>query len=124
MSFEYSEAKRQGEMLFFKIVPGTLKYHYRSSLDVPTGVVRIGEKEGHEHKITGKEVQLTMFPEETTTLTNEPDDQPSAGVVEIKKKGAKVIHPEHGDLPLDKGQHVVMTQKESIGKNKTASVRD
>ena len=123
MSFEYTEANRQGEMLFLKIVPGTLKTYYRKSLEVPTGIVRIGEKEGHEHKITGKEVQLTMFPEATTTLTGE-DDQPSAGVVKIKKKGAKVIHPEHGDLPLKEGEHVVLTQKEAIGKNKSASVRD
>jgi hypothetical protein len=123
MSFDYTEANRQGEMLFFKIVPGTLKTHYGKSLKVPSGVVRVGEKEGHEHKITGKEVQVTMFPEATTTLAGE-DDQPSAGVVEIKENGAKVIHPEHNALPLKKGEHVVLTQKEAIGKNKSASVRD
>lgn len=123
MSFDYTEANRQGEMLFFKIVPGSLKTHYSKSMKVPTGVVRVGEKEGHEHKITGKEVQLTMFPEATTTLTGE-DDQPSAGVVKIKKKGAKVIHPEHGALPLKEGEHVVLTQKEATGRNSSASVKD
>jgi hypothetical protein len=124
MSFDYTEANRQGEMLFFKIVPGTLKTYYNKSMKVPSGVVRVGEKEGHEHKITGKEVQVTMFPEATTTLTGETEDQPSAGIVDIKKDGAKVVHPEHGALPLKKGKHVVMTQKEAIGKNKTSSVKD
>lgn len=123
MSFDYTEANRQGEMLFFKIVPGTLKTYFRKSMKVPSGVVRVGEKEGHEHKITGKEVQVTMFPEATTTLTGE-DDQPSAGVVDIKKDGAKVIHPEHGSLPLKKGKHVVLTQKEATGRNSSASVKD
>jgi hypothetical protein len=124
MSFDYTEANRQGEMLFFKIVPGTLKTYYRKSLEVSSGVIRTGEKEGHEHKITGKEVQLTMFPEATTTLTGEPDDQPSAGVIEIKESGAKVTHPEHDALPLKKGKHVVLTQKEATGKNSSASVKD
>lgn len=123
MSFNYTEARRQGEMLFFKIVPGTLKTYYSKSMKVPSGVVRVGEKEGHEHKITGKEVQLTMFPEATTTLTGE-DDQPSAGVIEIKEPGAKVIHPEHEALPLKKGKHVVLTQKEATGRNKSATVKD
>jgi len=126
MSFDYLEgdANRQGEMLFFKIVPGTLKTYYGKSLKISSGIVRTGEKPGHEHKITGKEVQVTMFPEETTTLSAETDDQPSAGIVDIKEPGAKVVHPEHGPLALKKGKHVVLTQKEAIGKNKTATVKD
>jgi hypothetical protein len=124
MSFDYTEANRQGEMLFFKIVPGTLKTYYGKSMKVPSGVVRVGEKEGHEHKITGKEVQVTMFPEATTTLAGEADNQPSVGIVDVKKDGAEVVHPEHGKIKLKKGKHVVMTQKEAIGKNKSASVKD
>jgi hypothetical protein len=124
MLFDYTEANRQGEMLFFKIVPGTLKTFYGKSLKVSSGVIREGEKEGHEHKITGKEVQLTMFPESTTSAPGETEDQPSAGIIDIKENGAKVTHPEHGSLPLKKGKHVVLTQKESAGKNKSASVKD
>lgn len=125
MSFDYTEANRQGEMLFFKIVPGTLKTFYDKSTKVKSGVIRTGEKEGHEHRITGKEVQLTMFPESTMTAPGETDDgQPSMGIIDIKENGAKVTHPEHGALPLKKGKHVVLTQKEAAGKNKTATVKD
>lgn len=124
MSFDYTEANRQGELLFFKIVPGTLKTFYGRSLKVKSGVIREGEKAGHEHKITGKEVQLTMFPESATPAPGETGEQPSTGIIEIKENGAKVTHPEHGALPLKKGKHVVLTQKESAGKNKTISVKD
>lgn len=122
ISFDYTEANRQGEVLFFKVVPGTLRNNYRG-MKVPSGVIRRGEKEGHEHKVTGDEVQLAMFPEAKTTLSGE-DDQPSTGIVEVKGKRAKVTHPEHKPLPLKKGTHVVMTQKEATGKNRSSSVKD
>jgi len=123
ISFDYTEANRQGECLFFKIVPGTLRNNYRGER-VVSGVIRTGEKEGHEHKVKGKAVQLTMFPDTITTLTGEPDNQPSSGILEVKADGAKVEHPEHKPLPLKKGTHVVMTQKEATGRNSTASVKD
>lgn len=123
ISFKYTEANRQGECLFFKIVPGTLRNNYKG-MTVSSKVIRTGEKEGHEHKVNGKAVQLTMFPETTTTLTGEKEDQPSTGILEVKEDGAKVEHPEHKPLPLKKGKHVVMTQKEATGRNRTTSVRD
>lgn len=123
ISFDFTEANRQGECLFFKIVPGTLRNFYKGER-VVSGVIRTGEKEGHEHKVVGKAVQLTMFPETTTSLTGEPENQPSTGILELKAEGAKVEHPEHPTLPLKKGTHVVMTQKEATGRNRSASVRD
>jgi hypothetical protein len=121
--FEYEKAYRQGEVLFFKLKPGTKPNHYGRQTEVPSGVIRVGEKEGHEHKLVGKHVQLSMFPDTTTTLTGEKD-QPSEGILKVGEEGAKVVHPEHKPLKLPKGEYVVKTQKEATGRNSSASVRD
>lgn len=120
-AFKYDKAFRQGEMLFFRVKPGTVSA-WGQKKPVPSGVVRTGEKPGHEHKLDG-EYQLEMFPESTTTLTGEAD-QPSEGIVKVGKKGAKVTHPEHKTLNLPPGEYVVKTQKEATGRNTTATVRD
>ena len=122
MRFEYEEAYRQGEILFFRLKPGTLKTYSAKSVPVPSGVIRTGEKPGHEHKLGGA-YQLDMFPDTTTTLTGEAD-QPAEGVIKVGKKGAKVTHPEHKTLDLPPGEYAVKTQKEATGRNTHASVKD
>lgn len=121
LKFEYDKAYRQGEMLFFRIKKGTLN-SWGVKKPVPSGVVRTGEKPGHEHKVDG-EFQLEMFPESRTTLTGEVD-QPSEGILEVGKKGAKVKHPEHKTLNLPPGKYAVKTQKEATGRNGRATVKD
>lgn len=121
--FEYDKAFRQGEMLFFRIKKGTLKQNWGpEAVPVPSGVIRTGEKPGHEHKLGGA-FQLEMFPDSTTTLTGEAD-QPSEGIIEVGKKGARVTHPEHKPLDLPPGEYAVTTQKEATGRNTHATVRD
>lgn len=114
---EYEKAYRQGEILFFKVkkkpnLPTYLKAHVKKD-----GVIREGEKEGHEHKVADtKTAQLTMFgddPKEATT-----------GVLDVLKKSARIEHPEHKPIDLPKGEYVVKVQKEATGKNTTQSVKD
>jgi hypothetical protein len=121
--FQYSEAYRQGELLFFRVKPQTLQWWSGAKkVPVPSGIIRVGEKEGHEHKLGGA-YQLDMFPGTTTTLTGEAD-QPAEGVIKVGKKGARVTHPEHKTLELPPGEYAVKTQKEATGRNTHASVRD
>jgi len=123
MQFEYDKAFRQGEMLFFRIKKGTeIRRWGGKSVPISSGVIRTGEKPGHEHKLGGA-YQLEMFPDSTTTLTGETD-QPSEGIIKVGKKGAKVTHPEHKPLDLPPGKYAVTTQKEATGRNTHATVRD
>lgn len=108
---EYEKAFRQGEILFFK-VKKTPETYGRKLLQVPDGVIREGEKEGHKHTVEGDKVQLSMFSDY------------EEGILKIDSKSAKVTHPEHGDLKLPKGDYVVKVQKEATGKNRTQKVKD
>lgn len=118
----FTEAFRQGEILFFKLADDALPLP-RSAVRVPNGVIRTGEKEGHQHKVEG-DGTLAMFPEFLASTPGETQEQPSQGVVEVGKAGANVTHPEHGDIELPQGKYVVQTQKEAVGKNKHQSVKD
>lgn len=107
--FQYEEAYRQGEILIFKVkkVPD----HYGKARAVPTGVIREGEKEGHEHKLEGGKAQLSLF---------DGDDE---GFLKVGKR-TTLTHPEHANIELPKGDYVVKVQKEATGKNTRASVKD
>lgn len=48
---QYEKAYRQGEILIFKVKE--IPKSYRTPSPVPSGVIREGEKEGHEHKLEG-----------------------------------------------------------------------
>ena len=115
----FTEAFRQGEILFFKL----LNPVEHSAKPVPSGVIRTGEKEGHQHKVEG-DGQLAMFPDTKAPTPGETQEQPSQGIVEVGKEGAQVTHPEHAAVKLKKGTYAVQTQKEAAGKNKTQSVKD
>ena len=118
----FTEAYRQGEILFFKLADDSLRVppHARR---VDNGVIRTGEKEGHQHKVEGNG-ELSLFPDMVAATPGEVQEQPSSGVVEVGPGGAKVTHPEHGDVKLPKGKYIVQTQKEAVGKNKHQSVKD
>lgn len=115
-NFEYTKAYRQGEVLFFKLKKGALRSAYGAK-HVPSGVIRIGEKGDHEHKLTGS-ATLSMFPE-----SEKSEGQPSEGIIKVEGD-AQVTHPEHKSLNLPKGEYVVKTQKEATGKHTHASVKD
>jgi hypothetical protein len=117
---QYEKAYRQGEILIFKvkslknISPWELKSSGLKPMIVKSGVIREGEKEGHEHKLKGQ-AQLTLF----------GDDPKFADTGAIKVEGrTKLTHPEHDPINLPKGEYVVKIQKEAVGKNKHQSVRD
>lgn len=106
---EYELAYRQGEILFFKVKE--FPQRYEKPKPVPSGVIREGEKEGHEHKAEGRYVQLSLFAD-----GNE-------GQLNIEKT-ATITHPEHKAIKLPKGKYVVKVQKEATGKNTHQFVKD
>ncbi len=118
--FEYTKAYRQGEILIFKLPKRTAKrwLGLHSLKQKPDGVIREGEKTGHEHKVEG-DGQLSMFPNQS-----EPEAPPDEGIIEVGKEGATVTHPEHKDIKLEPGTYAVKTQKEAKGKNGSSSVKD
>ena len=118
----FTEAYRQGEILFFKLADNSLRVPPHA-LRIENGVIRTGEKEGHQHKVEG-DGELSLFPDMMAPTPGETQEQPSQGVVEVGAEGAKVTHPEHGDVKLPKGKYIVQTQKEAVGKNKHQSVKD
>ena len=121
---EFTLAYRQGEILIFRLKDAAAQPHPRSSIKrIPGNVIRTGEKEGHQHVVAG-DAQLSMFPDSMAPTPGESQEQPSQGVIEVGKKGAKVIHPEHKPIKLKKGKYIVQTQKEAVGKNKSQSVKD
>jgi hypothetical protein len=118
----FTEAYRQGEILIFKLADSSLRPDPRARR-VPSGVIRTGEKEGHQHKVEG-DAQLSIFPDTVAATPGETQEQPSQGVIEVGKKGAEITHPEHGKIKLKKGKYIVQTQKEATGKNQSQSVKD
>lgn len=108
---QYERAYRQGEILIFKVkkIPSWLTSERGRT--IPNGVIREGEKEGHEHKVEGDKVQLSLF------------DDGTEGII---KAGGRVTitHPEHKDIKLPKGDYVVKVQKEATGKHTSQSVKD
>ena len=106
---EYELAYRQGEILIFKVkkLPKT----YRKPTVIKTGVIREGEKEGHEHKLEGGDTKLSLF------------DNKEEGTLEVKK-ATTLVHPEHDAIKLPKGDYVVKIQKEATGPNTHQSVKD
>ncbi len=116
----YTKAYRQGEILIFKL-PKRMANRLlglRSLMRKPNGVIREGEKTGHEHKVEG-DAQLSMFPNHA-----EPESPPEEGIIEVKEGGATITHPEHKDVKLEPGTYAVKTQKEAKGKNGHSSVKD
>ena len=152
--FQFTKAYRQGEVLFFKVKKGTLRVPAHGGKVIANGVIRVGEKEGHEHKVEANEAaspnellaeataeakatetkpengkkkngtQLTMFADSADLSPGDTKEQPSEGVLEVGEGGATVTHPEHKSVKLPKGQYVVKTQKEATGKHTHQSVRD
>ncbi len=116
----YTKAYRQGEILIFKLPKRTANrlLGLRSLMRKPDGVIREGEKTGHEHKVEG-DGQLSMFPNHA-----EPESPPEEGVIEVGKEGATVTHPEHKDIKLEPGTYAVKTQKEAKGNHGSSSVKD
>ena len=109
--FEYTKAFRQGEILIFKLKKKP-DFYGRPPIRVRNGVIRVGEKEGHEHKVNGNG-QLSMF------------DNKEDGIIEVPKgETATVTHPEHKDVKLEAGTYAVKTQKEATGKRTHSSVKD
>jgi len=106
----YEKAYRQGEILFFKVkkLPPSFTYNVKP---VPSGVIREGEKEGHEHKVEGGSAQLSLFGEGDT------------GTLKVEE-AATITHPEHKNVKLPKGEYVVKVQKEATGKHTHSSVKD
>jgi hypothetical protein len=119
---EFTHAYRQGEILIFKLKDNNMRAH-PSAQRIKGNVIRTGEKEGHQHIVEG-DAQLSMFMDLLAPTPGESQEQPSQGVIEVGKEGAKVTHPEHGDIKLPKGKYIVQTQKEAVGKNKHQSVKD
>jgi len=105
---KYEKAYRQGEILIFKVksIPKT----YNAPKPILNGVIREGEKEGHEHKVEGSG-QLAMFGEDE-------------GVIKVSGGKATITHPEHKDIKLPEGEYVVKVQKEATGKHSHQSVKD
>lgn len=106
---QYEKAYRQGEILIFKVKE--IPKSYQKPKPIPSGVIREGEKEGHEHKLEGGSAQLALF------------DDGNEGTLTIDK-ATTLTHPEHKAINLPKGQYVVKVQKEATGKDTHASVKD
>lgn len=109
MRVEYEKAYRQGEILIFKVKE--FPYHLGRGKKKKNGVIREGEKEGHEHKVIGKDAQLSLL------------DGENEGTLEVNDT-ATIIHPEHGDIKLPKGKYYVKVQEEAKGKHQRTSVKD
>ena len=120
--YVFTHAYRQGEILFFKLKDNSLEVPPNAK-PVPSGVIRTGEKEGHQHKAEG-DAQLSMFPDTAAATPGETQEQPSEGVLEVGKEGASITHPEHKPINLPKGKYIVQTQKEATGKRRHQSVKD
>jgi len=147
--FKYEKAYRQGEILIFKVK--SLKginirgRNYEKPRRVLNGVIREGEKEGHEHKIVirtclecGTKNRLPDIIDENKAPVCGQCKKPltiekSTATLEMfgEETGAlktdepvTLIHPEHKKVELPKGEYVVKVQKEATGKNKSASVKD
>ena len=112
-AFEYEKAYRQGEILFFKVK--SKPHFYGKANLIADGAIREGEKEGHIHQVEGEGSQLTLFGEDVK--------QADTGVLSVKEM-ARIVHPEHKEIKLPKGEYVVKVQKEAVGKNKSQSVKD
>ncbi len=108
---EYERAYRQGEILIFKVKKFPDAFSYKTPRRVPTGVIREGEKEGHEHKVDGNNVQLSLF------------GKGDEGFFKANSS-VKITHPEHKDIKLPKGKYVVKVQKEAKGPHKHQTVKD
>ena len=133
--FKYEKAYRQGEILIFKVKDLkkiNLRTYGLKRVRVIDGVIREGEKEGHEHKL-GKEAQLDLFGNPTTSKVNEEGEieakgndvkEADTGVIKVLREAATLSHPEHKDIKLPKGEYVMKVQKEAVGKNKSQSVKD
>jgi hypothetical protein len=106
----YSLAYRQGEILFFKVKKYN-NFYYNSLKPVANGVIREGEKEGHEHKVEGGQAELFM------------SDNKEEGVLKVATQ-TTITHPEHDSIKLPKGDYVVKVQKEATGNNSHQLVKD
>lgn len=112
---QYEKAYRQGEILIFKVKE--FPQRYTKPKPVPNGVIREGEKEGHEHKVKGVNPQQdSMF---ELSLFEGGDE----GTLKADST-VTITHPEHKDIKLPKGKYVVKVQKEATGKNTHQSVKD
>ena len=107
---DYELAYRQGEILIFKVKKIPTRYGQQAKV-IPSGVIREGEKEGHEHLLTGGQATLALF------------DDKEEGTLKVDKQ-TTLIHPEHDPIKLPKGDYVVKVQKEATGKNSSQSVKD
>jgi hypothetical protein len=108
-NIEYELAYRQGEILIFKVKK--YPYRYERKRVVPSGVIREGEKEGHEHRLEGGQATLELF------------DGDEEGTIKVDK-ATTLTHPEHAPIKLPKGDYVMKVQKEATGKKKFQSVKD
>ena len=106
---KYKKAYRQGEILFFKV--DEFPERHKKATRIPSGVIREGEKEGHEHKVCGGKAVLSLF------------DDKEEGTLDVKET-TTITHPEHADIKLPPGKYVTKIQKEATGKNTHASVKD
>lgn len=74
----------------------------------PSKVLMQGEKTGHAHELSSADV-VEHFLE---TLRNSPTYLRTI----VPKKNTKITHPEHGDIPLAKGQgYRLYSQRQVIG---------
>ena len=120
--YAFTLAYRQGEILIFKLKDKTLRPHPNAKR-IADNVIREGEGEGHKHQVVG-DAQLSMFPNTMAPTPGEEQEQLSQGVLEVGAAGATVEHPEHGAIKLPKGNYIVQTQKEAVGRNKHQTVKD
>jgi hypothetical protein len=111
---EYEKAYRQGEILIFKVKE--FPHSYKKPKHVPNGVIREGEKEGHEHKVEAAKNQQSLF--ELSMFDGADEGQLKADST------VTITHPEHKPIKLPKGKYVVKVQKEATGKNTHQSVKD
>lgn len=107
--FQYEEVYRQGEILIFKVKE--FPRAYEKGRIIKSGVIREGEKEGHEHKLEGGCSTLSLFGGD------------EAGTIEVKEP-TTLVHPEHKPIELPKGKFIAAVQKEATGRNTHTSVKD
>ncbi len=89
--------RRQGDILFIK-VEGAAKMKAKKKVK-KDGVIALGEKTGHMHKLEGGKL-YESFGRMYITVTGE---------------AARVTHNEHNTITLPRGEYIVRRQREFDG---------
>lgn len=111
-------AYRQGELVFIKVnIPAWAREGMRQSGKMMDMVIREGEITGHKHEIYGEGLLFDI--EDMNGIIHgslgERRDYfvlPEGQMLLTAENEIVIKHPEHKDLPLPKGDYIIVIQRE------------